>query len=103
MAKLKIGANITKREEVKDLVIELVNRMEDKFSQAFLLDLTKKYLQGSPLKLPENSVAKIVELTLFDLYEENKVVCENGIFVKLNTKKSKKNFVEINKSFATQL
>lgn len=95
MAKFKIGADIEKIDEVKELIVNLVNSMEEKFTQAFLLKLTKKYVQGSPLKLTDNRVEKLVELTLYDLQMSNKVVCENGIFVRLNIKKAKKSFVSI--------
>ena len=85
MKKFKIGADITKKEEVKDLIKNIVAG-SDEFTASWLNKVTNSYLIGSPLKLPEQQVEKIVELTLYDLQMENKICCEDGVFIKVKNK-----------------
>ena len=76
-------------QDAKDLIINLIGVKENKFSQLYLLEETTQYLKGSPLQLTDDRIAKLVERTLYELQVNNKIVCEDGIFVKVNAKKRK--------------
>lgn len=88
MKKFKIGAEIKTKEEAKELVLNLISGVEDEFMASWLKELTFKYLSGSPIRSTFQDVDIMVDLILYDLQMENKIVCDKGIFVKVKNKEA---------------
>jgi len=80
--KLKIGAELQKREDVINLILELVER-SDEFQASLIKKLTRNYTMGSPLRLLDKQIDQMVDDVLYDLMFKNKIVCDCGIFVKV--------------------
>ena len=81
MKKLKIGAELKTKEDVKDLILNLIDRASE-FPAIFIKDLSKKYSIGSPLRLRDEEINQMVDLILYDMQVEGSLICDDGIFVK---------------------
>lgn len=83
MRKFKIGEQIQTKEDVKNLVLIIISGVKKEFAASWLKEITINYMSGSPLKMQANQVEQMIDLILYDLQMENKLVCEDGIFVKI--------------------
>ena len=83
MRKFKIGAQIQTKEDAKNLVLNLIAGVKKEFAASWLKETTINYMSGSPLKMQPKIVEQMVDHILYDLLIENKLVCEDGIFVKV--------------------
>ena len=82
MKRLKIGEALKTKEDVKDLIINLIERTNE-FPAIFIKDLTKKYAFGSPLKLQGKEIDEMVDLVLYDMQMDGSLICNGGMFVRI--------------------
>ena len=79
MEKLKIGANIKTHEDIRNLIVGLINRSNE-FELDFILRLTIKYMQGSSVEISERKIKTMINEILDLFQKENIVTCNNGIY-----------------------
>lgn len=83
MTKLKIGTNVKNYEDVKNLIIGLINRLSE-FDISLLVRLTNNYIQGSSLKITTNELMFMTDNVLDLLQKNNYVSCSNGTYKSRN-------------------
>ena len=83
MRKFKIGAEIQTKEDAKNLVLNIIAGVKQDFTASWLKETTINYMSGSPLRMQNKTVEEMIDLILYNLQMENKLVCEDGIFIKV--------------------
>jgi len=87
MKKLKVGAQIKTNEDAVELIKNLIKN-SDEFSQAFITKLAINYISGSPLKMPNYIIEKMVEDVVYKAMMNNEIYCDFGMFYKTETVKA---------------
>ena len=79
MKNFKIGAEIETKEDVKNLILNIISRAKE-FAQIDIVRLTKNYIQGSKVRMLDDAIEQMVAFTIYDLQIAKKVVCIDGVF-----------------------
>lgn len=80
MAKFSYGEHIKTIPDVQNLVVSIIFRIEDTYTQNDLVIKVQEYLKGSNLKLSEKKLTEIIQDTLFVCQNYDLVVCSKGLY-----------------------
>ena len=87
MNKMKIGAEIKTEQDLKDLVMSLINGTSE-FTQAFITKLTTNYSEGSKLIAIKSRINTVVERVIYEMCINGEIECVDGVFYHINKVKS---------------
>lgn len=78
MAKVKHGKNVKNKNDVQNVIIGIINRMQNSFDRQQIIDWTNYNLEGSNFYNDFDMIEKMVEGNLSFLYMKGFISCCNG-------------------------
>ena len=75
---VKTGSEIKNFADIENLVVSLIFRMENNYTQKDILSLALKYLDGCEITYSKFDIEKIIDAKLDLLQRYNHVTCCNG-------------------------
>lgn len=97
MERLKIGDNIKNTDDVRNLIIQLINRT-DNFELSFIARLTENYTQDSSVEITKKEIYLLVDNILDLMQQYNYIKFENNKYTKLDGEFSLKKYYEIKRA-----
>ncbi len=81
MCKVKTGALIVNKGDVQNMIVGIILRQQNKYKKEEILEMSKKYFQGSALEMDNNTFMEIIEENLEIFSRNEKIFCENGNYI----------------------